>query len=101
MRDPLVKLNYVPCPRCGNRTDFHSCPEQLAEGRDGIAALLAQAGELLPGDRVVKPKGYPFPGMVVATFKTRSGATRHVVESDTSPGLLHIFGPEQLERAER
>lgn len=53
---PFVKLNHVPCPCGGNRADFHSCPEQLAEGRDGLADLLAQAGEILPGDDCLCPE---------------------------------------------
>ena len=48
------------------------------------------------GDRVVKLRGYPFPGVVLAVFLTSAGATRVVVESDAAPGMLHIFNPEQL-----
>jgi len=48
------------------------------------------------GDRVTKPKGYPFPGTVRAVFKTRSGETRVVVENDCGD-LLHIFNTKQVE----
>ncbi len=36
-------------------------------------------------------------GHVVATFKTRSGAVRHVFEFDQPAGMLHIFNSEQIE----
>lgn len=49
------------------------------------------------GDRVYKPKGYPFPGTVVARFTTIDGALRFVVECITLPGLLHIYSLDQLE----
>lgn len=48
-------------------------------------------------DHVVKPRGYPFPGLVVAKFTTRAGDVRYVVESDLAPGMLHIFTASQLE----
>jgi hypothetical protein len=51
------------------------------------------------GDKVVKPNGYPFPGEVVASFRTRQGNERYVVESLFSPGMLHIFSATQLEKA--
>lgn len=46
--------------------------------------------------KVTKPKGYPYPGTVVAVFETLAGETRLVVESDLAPGMLHIFTPAQL-----
>lgn len=51
-------------------------------------------------DKVTKTSGYLFPGTVVAVFDTLAGETRYVVESSTSPGLLHIFNEAQLELAE-
>ena len=48
-------------------------------------------------DRVVKTRGYYFPGVVRAVFQNGAGETRLVVESSISPGLLHIFSPSQLE----
>lgn len=50
------------------------------------------------GDAVEKVRGYEFPGWVRAVFLTRAGETRYVVEHALSPGLLHIFAPEQLKR---
>lgn len=52
--------------------------------------------ELKTGDKVNKPKGYKFPGTVVAVFTTTLGDTRYVVEME-GYGLLHIFNREQLE----
>ena len=48
------------------------------------------------GDRVYKPKGYKFPGTVVAVFQTTSGDTRIVAEM-VDNGMLHIFNENQLE----
>ncbi len=48
------------------------------------------------GDKVYKPKGYKFPGIVVAIFKTTSGETRIVAEMRDN-GMLHIFNESQLE----
>ena len=47
------------------------------------------------GDKVIKPRGYPFPGTVVAAFMVEAGQ-RYVVESELAPGMLHIFSPSQL-----
>jgi hypothetical protein len=52
------------------------------------------------GDWVTKPRGYPYPGTVVAVFETLDGVQRVVVESMLAPGMLHIFAPEQLEVVE-
>ena len=56
------------------------------------------------GARVIKPNGYPFPGVVVARFMTLSGNNeRYVVEFTDilgePTGLLHIFDWAQLEAA--
>jgi hypothetical protein len=48
------------------------------------------------GDKVYKPKGYKFPGIVVAIFQTTSGEKRVVAELIDN-GMLHIFAEEQLE----
>jgi hypothetical protein len=50
------------------------------------------------GDRVHKTKGYLWPGIIVAEFKTLDGALRYVVEC-TAPevaGALHIYNADQL-----
>lgn len=48
------------------------------------------------GDKVYKPKGYKFPGIVVSVFQTTSGETRIVAEMIDN-GILHIFNETQLE----
>ena len=47
------------------------------------------------GDKVYKPKGYKFPGIVVAIFTTTNGETRIVAEMEDN-GMLHIFSETQL-----
>ena len=47
-------------------------------------------------DVVHKPAGYPFPGVVVAAFRTRAGKARYVVEHEDAHGLMHIFNGKQL-----
>jgi len=51
------------------------------------------------GDRVYKPLGYGFPGIVVAVFPTTSGSWRVVAEFEGN-GMLHIFNEGQLEKRE-
>lgn len=48
------------------------------------------------GDKVNKPKGYKFPGVIISKFYTTKGELRYVVEMEDY-GLLHIFNEEQLE----
>jgi len=48
------------------------------------------------GDKVYKPKGYKFPGVVVSVFQTTAGETRIVAELENN-GMLHIFSESQLE----
>lgn len=49
------------------------------------------------GDRVLKTGGsYQAFGTIVAAFKTRDGSERYVFEFDLPPGMLHIFGPQNL-----
>lgn len=50
------------------------------------------------GDKVVKRKGYKFPGTIVSRFYKLDGEMRLVVESSDIPGLLHIFAPEQMRK---
>jgi len=53
---------------------------------------------LKTGDRARKVGGsYEASGLIVSTFKTRSGALRYVFEFDVPHGLLHIFNEHQLE----
>lgn len=53
------------------------------------------------GDEVQKVKGYSWPGIVVAVFKTTTGQTRYVVECTVPEvkGALHIYNGEQLQLA--
>ena len=50
-------------------------------------------------DKVQKIKGYSWPGVVVACFKTLAGQPRYVVECTVPEvaGALHIYNGEQLE----
>jgi hypothetical protein len=50
-------------------------------------------------DVVLKPRGYQFPGVIVARFRTTKGDPRYVVEATGHgyAGMLHIFNPDQLE----
>lgn len=50
------------------------------------------------GDKVIKPRGYQFPGTVVAVFHVHSGEWRYVVENILALGLLHIYSGKQLEK---
>jgi hypothetical protein len=67
--------------------------EAATKKTPGTAALKFKVG-----DKVTKPQGYPFPGEVVAAFRTRQGEERYVVESLILPGMLHIFSGTQLEK---
>ena len=48
------------------------------------------------GDKVQKPKGYKFDGIVVAVFHNTAGDVRIVAELIDN-GMLHIFSESQLE----
>jgi hypothetical protein len=48
-------------------------------------------------DKVFKPNGYPFPGVILAAFTTNAGEWRYVVENECG-GLLHIFNTSQLRK---
>lgn len=48
------------------------------------------------GDKVSKPKGYAFDGIVVAVFTNTNGEVRVVAELEGN-GMLHIFSEGQLE----
>ena len=53
------------------------------------------------GDKVIKPKGYFFRGVVVSVFKNSLGQERYVVEhsdsiTETNAGMLHIFNEQQI-----
>ena len=48
------------------------------------------------GDKVYKPKGYKFLGIVVSVFTNTSNEVRIVAEMEDN-GMLHIFSESQLE----
>lgn len=54
--------------------------------------------KLSQGKRANKVGGsYQATGTIVAAFHTLGGLERYVFEFDSPPGMLHIFGPSQLE----
>lgn len=58
--------------------------------------MLVNNSKFKIGDRVYKPNGYKFPGIVVAVFQTTTGEKRVVAELIDN-GMLHIFSEAQLE----
>jgi hypothetical protein len=51
------------------------------------------------GELVMKVGGsYQAAGIIVAAFTTTQGAERYVFEFESPAGMLHIFGPQQLEK---
>jgi hypothetical protein len=56
-------------------------------------------GKFKIGDKVCKPKGYAFDGIVVAVFNNTNGDVRIVAELEGN-GMLHIFSESQLELRE-
>lgn len=68
-----------------------------------IDNLLKSTGYTFPlGAVVKKAKGYRWPGVVVAAFRTLAGKERYVVEctAEAVQGALHIYNAEQLERTD-
>ena len=54
------------------------------------------------GDKVLKIKGYQYPGIIVAKFKKLDSTTERLVVESTSPdtkGMLHIFSKKNLQLA--
>lgn len=74
--------------------------QKSLEEIDEMGDRYAPDFKLARGNQVWKPKGYAFEGTVVAAFVTFQGHERYVVESRLSPGLLHIFNPDQIEKVE-
>lgn len=52
------------------------------------------------GDKVIKVKGYKWPGVIVADFLTTEGKRRLVVEctAEAVAGALHIYAPSQIRK---
>ncbi len=69
---------------------------------DWLAAdgKLTMAQDVKVGDLVRKPRGYGFPGIVVAAFYNTQGEERYVVEArgEGYEGMLHIFNGEQIQK---
>ncbi len=49
-----------------------------------------------PGDKVQKPKGYKFDGIIRSQFLNGAGEIRYVAEMEGN-GMLHIFSESQLD----
>ena len=63
-------------------------------------AAVPQVVALGQASRAKKIGGsYQADGTIVSTFATLAGETRHVFEFDQPAGMLHIFGPGQVEIA--
>lgn len=79
-----------PCETC---TDIARAAVEVMLQPKSVDCLL------LGGERVEKVGGdYRFSGVVVAAFQKRGGLRRVVVEN--GDGVLHIFNPAQLRRAD-
>ncbi len=57
---------------------------------------LMAASKFKIGDKIKKPKGYAFDGIIVSIFQTTKGENRIVAELENN-GMLHIFNENQLE----
>ena len=99
-----VKNNYLVCDDDGWRIQSHYIGDGIS-----VVELNNLIWNTLPpdkpkklknkfkeGDKVYKPKGYKFNGIVVSVFKTTSGDVRIVAEMEDN-GMLHIFSEKQLE----
>ncbi len=54
------------------------------------------------GDKAQKVGGsYQADGIIVGAFRTTEGAERYVFEFVQPGGMLHIFGPAQLEKGSK
>lgn len=60
------------------------------------STIRAETRKFNVGDKVCKPKGYSFDGIVVAVFTNTNGEVRIVAELEGN-GMLHIFSEGQLE----
>ena len=107
LADTIAQMDAMQAERDKARADLGEI-DALLEGQPPINSSLTDAQaiaapyrvetdplEYAIGDLVEKPKGYPFPGKVVSAFAV-TGGQRFVVESELSPGMLHIFSASQL-----
>lgn len=67
-------------------------------GRASTENWRQDVGKFKVGDKVMKPDGYPFIGVVRSVFTNSAGDTRLVVELSrgVKGDMLHIFSPKQL-----
>jgi hypothetical protein len=68
---------------------------ELVKTKEALHIALADA--VMPARKV--GGNYEAEGTIVSTFQTLAGKTRHVFEFSNPEGMLHIFGPEQVEIA--
>ena len=65
-----------------------------------MALTPAMQPKLVVGDRAEKVGGsFQALGTIVAQFYTLDKQERYVFEFDNPAGMLHIYGPSQLEKA--
>ncbi len=115
------KKDWIPCPVCGEpdmRAEWYAedngpyvfcvniaCASNGGSNFEALRKkhrLVVAPTEmpLIPGDEVVKLKGYEFPGFVRAGFKAPDGTWRFDVEHKLSKGLMHLFHENQLRKVE-
>lgn len=98
---PALKRRLLAVESSGHgdspTTNWHRNPD----GPEAVAEIKRLRGDYAypVGTKVEKPRGYPFPGTVVAAFDNLAGEPRYVVESELAPGMLHIFSGKQITRA--
>lgn len=80
----------------GGRSKLHLA--SAASHPDAATEAGAETPRLPVGTQVEKIGGYPFPGEIRASFTTRGGQERFVVEAtgEQYAGMLHIFNGGQL-----
>ena len=96
---PIEKRSYIGITQDGVIMPFR---KDFDNDVNGFASLVPKEELNIPvankalsvGDKVCKPKGYPFDGTIVAAFDTLVGERRFVV--DNGYGMLHIFNENNL-----
>ena len=98
---PIKKRSYIGLTQGGR---IILLPSDFDSDDIGSASLVPKEELNTPvttkslsiGDKVCKPKGYPFDGTIVAAFDTLAGERRFVV--DNGYGMLHIFNENNLQK---
>lgn len=75
--------------------DPEPCDNYTPKPKEKIKKLLKPSYKFRVGNKVIKAKGYEFPGVIVSRFTNTLGDIRYVVEMDRYH-LLHIFNEQQL-----